>query len=290
MMQPASVTRPEALPEAPWLRRFPVRTPTLPPATHTNTYIVGSKRLVVIDPASPYPEEQSALAAWLDELVGQGQRIAALLLTHHHIDHISGAAALARHLGVPVAAHPETARLVADRVPIDQLISPEDRIDLGDVPLRALYTPGHAPGHLCFHEPRSGAILAGDMVASVGSIIIDPPEGDMRLYLGSLERLRGLGSRWLLPAHGAPVADPDLLLSHYLRHRLDREARILGALSATPTPIPDLVPRAYPDVAPAIYPLAARSLLAHLLKLRDEGRAIAVDGDGDGVLGAWRLA
>jgi ribonuclease/clavin/mitogillin len=122
----------------------------------------------------------------------------------------------------------------------------------------------------------------------VGTIIIDPPEGDMRLYLRSLERLRGLGARWLLPAHGAPVSEPDMLLGHYLRHRLDREARVLDALSPTPTPIPDLVPRAYPDVAPAIYPLAARSLLAHLLKLRDEGRAIAIDGDE--AQGAWRLA
>jgi glyoxylase-like metal-dependent hydrolase (beta-lactamase superfamily II) len=126
-------------------------------------------------------------------------------------------------------------------------------------------------------------VIAGDMVASVGTIIVDPPEGDMRLYLESLERLRDLAPRLLLPAHGPPVGpgkgDADALLAFYLRHRREREERVVAALlGAGAARVEELVPRAYPDVAPAVHPLAARSLLAHLYKLRDEGRALERDG------------
>ncbi len=147
----------------------------------------------------------------------------------------------------------------------------------GDAVLTARFTPGHAPGHLVFVDQPSGAIIAGDMVASVGTIIVDPPEGDMRLYLASLERLRGFvrdGARWLLPSHGPPIGEPEALLAFYVKHRLERESKVIAAMQQSPATVEELVPRAYPEVAPAIYPLAARSLLAHLLKLRDEGRAV----------------
>ena len=107
-----------------------------------------------------------------------------------------------------------------------------------------------------------------------GGYNIDPPEGDMRLYLDSLGRLRDLGLRMLLPSHGEPIEDPDRLLGFYLAHRLERESRVVSALAAGAGPVEQLLPRAYPDVAPLLHPLAARSLLAHLLKLREEGRAV----------------
>jgi glyoxylase-like metal-dependent hydrolase (beta-lactamase superfamily II) len=267
------------LDDAPWILRFPVRTPTLPPATHTNVYIVGEREVAVIDAASPWPEEQRALDQFITELEGlDGRRVRELLLTHHHLDHVSGTAHLAARLGVPVAAHPETARLVAGRIAVARLLADGEVLPYGPDGLRALHTPGHAPGHLVFVDERSRSVVAGDMVASVGTIIIDPPEGDMRLYLDSLARLRALGARRLLPAHGEPVDDPERLLSFYVAHRLEREARVLAALRAGAAPVEELVPRAYPEVAPALYALAARSLLAHLLKLRDEGRALESAG------------
>lgn len=264
---------------APWLRRFAVRTPTLPPATHTNVYVVGEGELAVVDPASPWDEEQAALDRFLDGLAPA--RPSAILLTHHHVDHASGAAHLQRRLGLPVLAHRDTARLLDGRLPVARLVEDGERLPFGPAGLVALHTPGHAPGHLVFHDERSGAAIAGDMVASVGTILIDgtaEAEGDMRQYLASLERLRALSLSTLLPAHGEPITRPHDLLAFYIAHRLEREARVVLALDASPGAVMDLVPRAYPDVPPLVYPLAARSLLAHLLKLRAEGRAVEQDG------------
>jgi glyoxylase-like metal-dependent hydrolase (beta-lactamase superfamily II) len=115
------------------------------------------------------------------------------------------------------------------------------------------------------------------MVASIGTIIVEPDDGgDMAVYLDSLRRLRKLGAAPLLPAHGPPVIDKrdaNGKLDFYVQHRLEREAKVLAALSAKPRAVEELVPPAYPEVPPQIWPLAARSLLAHLYKLEKEGRA-----------------
>lgn len=257
-----------------------VRTPTLPPATHTNCYIIGARELIVIDPASPYADEQSALDQALDRLAAEGRRVREIFLTHHHGDHVGGAAHLAARLGVPVAAHARTAELVAGRVPVARLLSDGEvtvLLGAGAVPerrLRAVFTPGHAQGHLCFLEERSGYVVAGDMVAGIGTILIDPDEGNMTQYLASLARLRSLAPRALLPSHGPTLTDPDATLTLYVRHRLWREERVFRALAACETAnVAELVADAYQDVSPALHALAGRSLLAHLGKLVEDGRA-----------------
>lgn len=249
----------------------PLQTLTLPPATHTNAYVFGDRELVVVDPGSHDPAEQQALARELDGQVATGAHVLAILLTHHHADHTSGAAALAAHTGAPIWAHPETAR----RVPfaVARELADGEVIDLGSRRLRCVFTPGHAPGHLCFLEEETGWMAAGDMVASVGTILVDPAEGDMRLYLESLARMAALAPRVLLPAHGAPIADPAGKIAEYVRHRLWREERVAAALLARGrSRARELVPLAYADVAPVLYPIAERSLLAHLVKLAEDGR------------------
>jgi glyoxylase-like metal-dependent hydrolase (beta-lactamase superfamily II) len=143
------------------------------------------------------------------------------------------------------------------------------------VTLRAIHTPGHAPGHLCFLEERSNAMIAGDMVASIGTIIVEPEDGDMELYLRSLARMGELDSSMLLPAHGAPIEEPQRKLDQYVAHRLMREAKVLDALRAHEGPaLPiDLVPRAYDDTPKVLWPLARLSTEAHLIKLERDGRA-----------------
>lgn len=272
---------PFVLPGAPWIRVVPLRTPTLPPATHTNCYIIGDgPSVIVVDPASPWSEEQALLDAFVQTHSLQPTEI---VLTHHHVDHVSGATALAERHGVGIAAHEATAARLQGRVKVDRLLDDGARLPGGPSGLVAMHTPGHAPGHLCFVDAAAGAIVAGDMLASVGTIIIDPSDdGDMAQYLVSLARLRGAvdaGTPRLLPAHGPPIVDGGARLDFYIAHRLEREARVAAALTATALTTEELVPAVYPDVVPAIYPLAARSLLAHLVKLEREGRAVQEPGE-----------
>ena len=253
----------------------PLRTPTLPPATHTNCFLLGDDELWVVDPGSPWPEEQAILRDTLDRLSAEGRRPVGVLLTHHHVDHIGGA----QVLGLPIAASAETAALLDFKV--DRLLRDGDRLEVGPRGWRALHLPGHTRGHLCLIENGSGAVIAGDLVAGVGTVIIDPPEGDMADYLASLDRLLGEKPGAIFPAHGPVVPGGVLKLEQYRAHRQEREALVLAALSKREGPASpaQLVAAAYPDVTPALYPYAERSLLAHLYKLAREGRAEQV-GDG----------
>lgn len=246
-----------------------LRTPTLPPAAHTNVYLVGPEGgpVAVVDPGSPYPDQQAVLDAHLAALP-----IELVLLTHHHGDHTGGAAALAARWGVPIAAHEATARRLEGLVSVTRLLGDGEVVHGAT----AVHTPGHAEGHLCFEV--GGATIAGDMVAGLGTILIDPSEGDMAEYLASLERLLARPAARLLPAHGPAIEDGPGKLREYLAHRRMREARVWAALSGAPQSLRELLPRAYGDTPTALWPLAERSLLAHLEKLAREGRAARRDG------------
>ena len=195
-----------------------------------------------------------------------------VLLTHHHLDHTLGA----RVLGLPIAATEKTAERLD--FPVDRILHDGERLEAGPRGWRMLQLPGHTRGHLCLIEDGSGAVIAGDLVAGVGTVIIDPPEGDMADYLASLDRLLGEKPGAIYPAHGPVVPAGVQKLEHYRAHRLEREMLVLHALAkqgpATPA---QLVPAAYPDVKPEMYPYAERSLLAHLYKLVREGRASQSD-------------
>jgi ribonuclease/clavin/mitogillin len=257
---------------------FPVRTPTKPPATHTCCYLVhNSKELLIFDPGSPYEDEQQALAACVDELIAEGRRVREIILTHLHPDHVGGVNALKAHLGgaVPVAAHVKTAEALTD-VKVDRFIEDNEVIALEGEPeihLRALHTPGHALGHLCFHDEARGVLMTGDNVLGVGSVLIDPPQGNMRDYLDSLARMRSLPNLSVLfGGHGPAIAFPYKKIDEYISHRLERERNILEAVrngAATPK---EIVAQVYTDVSPKAHAMAERAVLAHLEKLRDEGR------------------
>ena len=264
---------------------FPVRTPTKPPATHTNCYLIGSSEFVILDPASPYEEEQAALAACVDDLIAEGRVVREIILTHLHPDHVGGVSALLEHLGgrVPVAAHRLTAEALQGTVRVDRLIEDGELIELAGEPrlsLRAMHTPGHARGHLCFYEERTGALVTGDNIVGLGSVLIDPPEGNMRDYLNTLERLQKLPHLTVLfGAHGIAIGNPYTKIEEYISHRLERERNILSAVVEGASTTAEIVRRVYTDVHPKAHAMAERAVLAHLEKLEDEG-LVAKRGDG----------
>lgn len=256
------------------LRMLPLRTPTLPPATHTNCYLIGSEDVVIVDPGAEAAEGRRLLAEAVERLSEEGLTPRAVLLTHHHRDHVGGVGDLTERFDLPVWAHPQTAEYL-EGVRVARHLEDGDILRLGEQTLRCLHTPGHAPGHLCLLETRSGTVLVGDLVASRGTIVIDPPEGHMGDYMASLRRIRELNPRALLPAHGAPITAPDDWLAYYISHRQNRESKVLAALrEAGRATAPDLVPTVYDQAPRAVWPLAARSLLAHLIHLEEEGEAV----------------
>lgn len=277
-----AITEDDRAPHAPFAAQpgvhvVPVRTPTLPPATHTNCVVVGNAhRVVVIDPASPFEDEQARLHAWLN---AHGATVEAVLLTHHHMDHVAGADALRRAFDVPVQAHLATADRLAGQLTVDESLLEGDVLEFEGLDLEVLHTPGHARGHLAFRDRHTRLVVAGDLVAGQGTIVIDPPEGDMGDYLGTLARLIQDGVGAIVPSHGPLIPDGESKLFEYIAHRQEREEQVAAVLQNRGSgKAIDLVPDLYPDVPAMFWPLAARQVLAHLLKMEEEGLVDRPDG------------
>jgi glyoxylase-like metal-dependent hydrolase (beta-lactamase superfamily II)/8-oxo-dGTP pyrophosphatase MutT (NUDIX family) len=250
----------------------------------TNSYLVGADEagapLAVIDPGPDHPAHREALMA------AAPRRITHVLVTHTHPDHSPGAMALARATG---------ARLVGRRAPPhpgqdagfrpDQEPADGETLDLGaGCSLVALHTPGHASNHVCWHLPAEKLLFTGDHVMQGSTVVINPPDGNMRTYLAQLERLLTIDLDWLAPGHGFLVARPHEVVRALIAHRLGREAKVLAALQGHGPATPKaLVPAAYADTPAHLHGVAERSLLAHLLKLAADGRAVESAG-------VWRAA
>lgn len=261
---------------APGVARVAARTPTLLPATHTNSYALGTREVLLVEPASPDPDELVEWLAWARGLVSAGRELVGVLATHHHDDHVGGLEVLTRELGLTLFVHAETAARVAHAGPV-RTLAEGDQLTLAGpraMTLRVLHTPGHAPGHLCLLDEAEGTLVVGDMVASEGTILIAPASGggDMAAYLGQLRRLADLDAVTALPAHGEPIPTPRGLFEKYVTHRLAREARVLRATRAAGDDLDALVRVAYDDAPVALHPIAKLSLEAHLEKLVTDGR------------------
>ena len=258
---------------------LPLRTPTLPPATRTNAFLLGNSpgAAVLVDPATPLPGEQERLLRALDAAMEQGYEIGSIWLTHHHPDHVGAVEAVWKHLGEPlICAHAADAAALESRgILVDEEL--EDGQDVRfeghpDLDLRIVHTPGHTRGHLSILVPRLGTLLAGDLTSTLSTIIIDPPDGDMDLYLASLRRVAMMKPKILYPSHGPLLSHPKKHLEDLVEHRLEREEKIMDAWNDGLTTAAAMVARVYDDVPSEIHPVAIRQIEAHLVRLRRAGR------------------
>ncbi len=257
---------------APGIERVLAPNPGLMTGQGTNSYLLGQGELAVVDPGPLIPAHLEAL----ERASRPRGRLALALVTHWHPDHLPAALALKRRLGLRLAGHPSLPG-------VDLPLLHGARLTVGGVEVQALATPGHTRDHLCFLLERPRALFSGDHVAGEGTIVINPPDGDLAAYLDSLRLLLALDLALILPGHGPVVEQPRAKLRQYLEHRLEREHQVLDQLRAGARTIPELVAAIYTDVPPALHPVAARSVLAHLQKLEAEGRARQQGG-------CWRLA
>ena len=255
----------------PAITMVPQKSDTLPPATHTNAVVIGDGDVLIVDPGSADPEELAALYGVIDAALLPGRKPVAIALTHRHRDHLAGVEAVRERYGIPVWA----SALVQDRARIDRELHEGDIIELvGRHPrrVRVLETPGHSRSHLAFYEETSRTLVAGDLVSGLGTVVIDPPEGNMRDYIASLERIRSMDVKTLIPGHGPPNRGVERALQTLIEHRRLREGRVLRALEKGPLGEEELVTKVYADSPDAAPQLALKTLRAHVEKLIDEGR------------------
>ncbi|MEQ9259086.1 MAG: MBL fold metallo-hydrolase [Roseovarius sp.] len=252
----------------------------------TNTYLVGTRDVAVIDPGPDDPAHLEAILASL----APGQRLSHILVTHSHVDHSPLARPLARRTGAPVLAFGPSgagrsaamARLVENGLEtagegLDEAFTPDATLADGETVegdgwrLTALWTPGHLGNHLCF--ALGDTVFTGDLVMGWASSLVSPPDGDLTDFMASCRRLRALGATRFHSGHGAPIDAPMERLDWLIAHREAREAAILERLAQGPATASDLARAIYPETPPALLPAATRNVLAHLIDLHGKSRA-----------------
>ena len=251
----------------------------------TQTYLIGTRQLAVIDPGPDLPEHIDAL-----EVAIGGRDVVAIMCTHTHRDHSPAARPLAERTDAPIiGCAPLALETVGPRADasFDGDYSPDGVLDDGDLleidgeTVAAVATPGHTSNHLCF--AYRGALFSGDHVMGWSTTVVVPPDGDMAAYMASLDKLRQRDDRVYYPAHGPAVTNPQQYVRHLVGHRMQREKQIVGLIGDQAREIPDIVANAYPGLDPRLTVAAGGSVLAHLVDLERRG---LVERQGE----AWKAA
>lgn len=266
------------------IRRVTARNPSPFTFHGTNSYVVGDDRCFVVDPGPDDPAHLDALLVAIDD-----RPVEAILLTHTHRDHTGLVDRLKDVTGAPLLGggpHRPMRPLLAGEASrieaagdaslrFDRTLADDERLTLGGVTVTAITTPGHCANHLAFAVGEDGTVLSGDHVMAWSTTIVAPPDGAMRDYMGSLERLLDRDDRRYLPGHGGPVERPRAFVRALIGHRRMRESAIRARLSAGDRTIPEIVAAIYRDTDSRLHGAASLSVLAHLEDLIERGLASA---------------
>lgn len=252
--------------------------PSMMTGPGTNTYLVGTDDVAVIDPGPAIPAHADNIVACA------AGKIRWILVTHTHPDHSPAARMLADRTGAELIGMPAPAGPHQDHTfEPDRALTDGGRLETPEFTLEAVHTPGHASNHVCYRHVAHNWLFTGDHVIDGPTVVIDPPDGDMQQYIDSLRRAGDLDCAALAPGHGNLIEDPKRVIDWIIEHRLEREARVVAAMQSHPNAtIHELVAHVYTDVEPKLFGWAGRSLLAHALKLAADGRAASK-------LGRWHL-
>ena len=258
---------------APGIGRLLAHNPSAFTYFGTQTYLVGTREIAVIDPGPDLPEHIDAL-----EKAIAGRPVAAIMCTHTHRDHSPAARPLAERTGAPIiGCAPLSLETVGPRADAsfdgdyapNRALADGEAVEIDGTAIRAVATPGHTSNHLCFGF--GDALFTGDHVMGWSTTVVVPPDGDMAAYMQSLDKLRRREDRIYYPAHGPAVTNPQQYVRHLMGHRMQREKQILRLASERPRTIPDIVANAYPGLDPRLVVAAGGSVLAHLLDLERRG-------------------
>jgi glyoxylase-like metal-dependent hydrolase (beta-lactamase superfamily II) len=241
----------------------------------THTFVIGHDRTYILDPGPHAPDYQRFLAGWMTET---GRHVEAVLLSHTHPDHAPGARGMAELLGVPIWGSHAIQSAVADELRVERRFGDGDSFSTDLDLLRVVATPGHTADSVAFWLENARILFSADTILGEGSTLIAPPEGDMVLYLASLQRIRDLRPLLIAPGHGSIIREPDAKIDEYVTHRRERERQVLDALGLGPADVEEIVRRVYSDIDPRLHALAAGSVLAQLAKLENEGRVVRAGG------------
>ena len=251
----------------------------------TQTFLIGTDEVAVIDPGPDLPEHVDAL----EKAIG-GRPVVAIMCTHTHRDHSPAARLLAQRTGAsiigcaPLALETVGPRADAsfdgDYAP-DRVMEDGEQLEIDGDTVAAVGTPGHTSNHLCFSY--RGALFSGDHVMGWSTTVVVPPDGDMAAYMASLDKLRQRDDRIYYPAHGPAVTNPQQYVRHLVGHRMQREKQILTLVRERERPIPDIVANAYPGLEPRLTVAAGGSVQADLLDVERRG---LVQRQGD----QWKAA
>jgi len=270
----------------PLVRRILAPNPSAFTFSGTQTYVVGRGEVAVIDPG---PDEPDHIAAILRAV--EGERVTAIVCTHTHRDHSPAAAPLKVATGAEIVGcaplvlvdnGPRADSAFDATYAPDRVLADGERISGPGWTLEAVATPGHTSNHLCYALLESGALFTGDHIMGWSTTVVAPPDGDMADYMASLDRLIARDDTLYYPAHGGPVEKPQRFARSMASHRKQREGQILRLLGEGGRPIPAMVERMYVGLDERLVGAAGRSVLAHLIDLRNRG-VVAEEGE------SWRL-
>ena len=265
---------------SPLIRRVIANNPSAFTFHGTGTYVIGHGNVAVVDPGP-------ANAAHIDALMKalEGETITHVLVTHTHMDHSPGCRLLREYSDAPTYAYgPHGAGKAEQGVVVeeggDMDFVPDVEVRDGDIiegdgwSVECVHTPGHTSNHICFSLREESTLFSGDHVMGWSTSIVSPPDGDMGDYLRSLNKLLARDEEFYWPTHGPRIEQPRRLVRAFVEHRRARDQQILGCLADCISDIREMVPRMYQGVDKRLYPAAARSVLAHLVEMVNDGRAV----------------